>query len=105
MELEVFWTHFAEEKLFDIFEYYKHKAGRRIAQKIVYGIVDESILLEKNPYLGQFEELLEDRFEEYRYLVYENYKIIYWIDNKNNMVVIAHVFDTRQNPIKLKKMK
>lgn len=105
MELEVFWTHFAEEKLVDIFEYYKYKAGSRIAQKIVNGIVDETILLEKNPYLGQFEELLEDRFEEYRYLVYENYKIIYWIDNKKNMVVIAHVFDTRQNPIKLKKMK
>lgn len=32
MELTVYWTVFAEDKLNDIFEYYKFTAGIRIAQ-------------------------------------------------------------------------
>jgi plasmid stabilization system protein ParE len=52
MELEVFWTQFAEERLSDIFEFYKFKAGLGVAQKLVNGIVDESILLGKNPLIG-----------------------------------------------------
>jgi plasmid stabilization system protein ParE len=47
MDLEVCWTQFAENKLTDIFDYYKEKAGIRVAQKLVTEIVKESLLLEK----------------------------------------------------------
>jgi plasmid stabilization system protein ParE len=40
MELTVFWTRFAENKLNDIFEYYESNAGIRIAGKLVNGIID-----------------------------------------------------------------
>ena len=32
MELTVYWTQIAEDKLNDIFEYYKFNAGIRVAQ-------------------------------------------------------------------------
>lgn len=103
MELEVYWTQFAEDKLADIFEYYKYKAGIRVAKKLVDEIVDESLKLEKNPFSGQIEALLSDRVQEYRYIVHNNYKIIYWVDEVNKIIFVSHVFDTRQNPTKISK--
>ena len=79
MELEVYWTQFAEDKLKDIFEYYNFKAGIKVAQNFVNGINDESLYLSKYPFIGQKEELLINRVQEFRYLIYKNYKIIYWI--------------------------
>jgi plasmid stabilization system protein ParE len=40
MELTVYWTQFAEEKLEDIFMYYNDKASLRIAQKLINEIID-----------------------------------------------------------------
>jgi len=89
--------------LTDIFEYYNFNAGVKIAQKLVEGIINESLKLSKNPFIGQKEELLSDRVQEYRYLVYKNHKIIYWIDKIKKMILVSHIFDTRQNPIKMKR--
>jgi len=55
--------------------------------------------------IGQKEELLIERKEEFRYLVFKNYKIIYWFNIVKNRVEITDVFDARQNPIKLKRQK
>jgi plasmid stabilization system protein ParE len=72
MELAVYWTQFAEDKLTDIYEYYKFNAGIRVAQNLINGIIDESLKLGKNPFIGQKEDLLCDRLQEYRYLVFKN---------------------------------
>ncbi|SNA79961.1 Putative plasmid stabilization system protein (fragment) [Flavobacterium psychrophilum] len=53
----------------------------------------------------QTEELLIDREEIYRYIVCDDYKIIYSVDIKLKFIKIADVFDTRQNPIKIKRNK
>lgn len=98
MELIVFWSRLAENRLQDIFNYYKSKAGIRTARKIVRGIVDATIGLERFPEKGTIEEYLKDRPQEFRYLLYTNYKIIYLIDLEKQMIVISTVFDTRQNP-------
>jgi plasmid stabilization system protein ParE len=98
MGLTVYWTLFAENKLEDIFEYYKFTAGVRVAQKLINGILDSSFEININPYGGQVEELLKDRIQEYRYIVFKNYKIIYFIDETNKKVFVSHVFDTRRNP-------
>tara|TARA_R110002124_G_scaffold109723_4_gene263159 strand:+ start:22067 stop:22384 length:318 start_codon:yes stop_codon:yes gene_type:complete len=103
MELEVYWTQIAEDKLNDIFIYYKLKAGHRVAQKLINGIVDTTIDLEKTPKIGQKENLLSDRTQNFRYLVHKNYKVIYWINEKQNRIEIANVFDCRQNPEKMTK--
>ncbi len=98
MELEVIWTRFAENKLSDIFEYYKVKASLKVAKNITTKIVDKTINLKKQPKIGTVEELLNNRPQEFRYLVSTNYKIIYYINYETHKVVIANVFDTRQNP-------
>lgn len=74
MGLEVFWTQFDEDKLNDIFQYYKYKAGIKIAKKIINEIVDKTLILEQNNKSGQIEELLIGRKYEFRYLVSGNYK-------------------------------
>ena len=101
MGLTVYWTQFAEDKLEDIFNYYVFKDSRRVAENLVNNIVEVTLDLDKNPLLGQREENLSNRIQEFRYLVHKNYKIIYWIDNINEMLLISNVFDSRQDPQKL----
>jgi len=101
MELAVYWTQFAEDKLEDVFSYYIEKASEKIALHLVNGIIDKSLELEKNPLIGQKEMLLSDRIQEFRYLLYKNYKIIYWVNEANQRVEIVNLFDCRQNPLKM----
>jgi len=104
MELEVYWTQFAQEKLDEIFNYYVKTASENVARDLITGIIDKTINLGKNPKIGQKEELLLHRPEEFRYLVYKNYKIIYWINTIKNRIDVVNVFDTRQNPEKIEKL-
>lgn len=101
MELKVFWLQLAEDKLNDIYIYYRIKAGKKTAKKIVNGIADKTVGLAKLPKMGQVEINLSHRKIVYRYLVYTNYKIIYWINSASSRVEIANVFDTRQDPNKI----
>ncbi|MFD2908384.1 type II toxin-antitoxin system RelE/ParE family toxin [Flavobacterium ardleyense] len=103
MMMRIVWSKFAEDQLDEIFNYYSKKAGLRIASKLLKGIISEPNKLMKSNDIGQEEELLKQREELYRYLVFKNYKIIYSIDNKNGLIKIADVFDTRQYPDKIKR--
>ena len=73
-------------------------------KKLINGIYNEAFNLKKHPEIGQKEELLKNRKQEFRYLVYKNYKIIYWINDKEKRIEIIDVFDTRQNPIKIERL-
>ncbi len=103
MGLKVFWTAFSERELANIYEYHKEKASIRIAKNLVEGIFNETLKLKTQPKIGQPEELLKNRKENFRYLVYKNYKIIYWINEKESRIEINDVFDTRQNPEKIER--
>jgi len=103
MALKVYWTQFAEDKLEDIFSYYSEKASIRVALNLIDGIIERSMELEKSPLVGQIELLLADRMQEFRYLVYKNYKLIYRINQDKKRIEIINVFDCRQNPEKLNK--
>lgn len=102
MELNIIWTRLAENKIEAIYKYYRKKAGFKVAKNIVNGIIDSSINLKYTPNIGQKEELLKERKQEFRSLVSRNYKIIYWSDTRNNNIIIANVFDCRQDPDKIK---
>lgn len=95
MELKIYWTDFSKTQLRDIFEYYKENASLKIAKNITLGIAKETLKLKKQPTIGQIEELLIDIPNEFRYLVYKNYKIIYWINQVENQIEIIDVFDSR----------
>ena len=105
MELEIYWTDFSKKKLKNIFNYYKEKASLNVARTLVIGITKEATKLKKQPTIGQEEELLENDPRDFRYLVFKNYKIIYWTNLAKNRIEIFDVFDTRQSPVKMKRIK
>ena len=105
MTLKIIWSEFAETQLDEIYEYYKKEAGTGIAKKLVKGIINEPKKLIKTPFIGQEEGLLIQREIHYIYLVFKSYKLIYTVDKDNGFIKIADVFDTRQNPPKIKRTK
>ena len=62
MELSIYWTQFAEDKLNDIFDYYKFNAGISAAENIVNGIIEVSFEIDKNPYGHQKKNYLMKEF-------------------------------------------
>jgi len=101
MELKIYWTDFSKNELRAIFNYYSERAGSKIARELVLGITNEVLKLKDQPKIGQIEELLIDRVQKFRYLIYKNYKVIYWVNSPENRIEITDVFDTRQNPVKI----
>ena len=99
MVKEVFWTNFAKNELKNIFKYYELNASRKVAFDLVEGILNKGYSLKFQTNIGQ----KEDWKENFRYLVFKNYKIIYWLNTEKDRVEITDVFDARQNPIKLKR--
>jgi plasmid stabilization system protein ParE len=105
MSFQIIWSDQAELQLDKIFEYYSENVGIRVATNLLRKIIGEPNKLLVNPEITQREESLLDRENEYRYLVYKSYKIIYSVDTKAKQIKIADVFDSRQNPIKIKRTK
>ncbi len=104
MEYIVIWSAFSEKLIDEIFDYYEQKTkSYSIAKSIIEKILLAPNILRNNPKLGQREALLKDRNVEYRYIIESNYKLIYYIDENTKTINISDVFDTRQNPIKLRR--
>lgn len=101
MAFEIKWTEFAIQQLQDILEYYKLRAGKTVAEKLVRGLVNSTLSLKSQPLIGQIEELLLDRNLEFRYFLHNNYKLIYWVNVEQNQIEIIDVYDTRLDPIKI----
>ena len=97
---QVIWTYFAIQELKNIYLYYKVVANSSVAEKIQQSILNSTHNLSKQPLRGQIEENLLELKQGHRYIVEGNYKIIYRIFNKN--IYITDVFDSRQNPQKIK---
>lgn len=105
MTWTILWSSFAEQQIANVYSYYLEEASAKVAKKIARGLIKAPDSLLKNPDLGQIELSLTDLKIEYRYILYKNYKIIYSLDHKLGQIKIADVFDTRQNPHKLKRKK
>ncbi len=63
MELKLFRTDFSQKELENIYQYHREKAGIRIAKKLVNGIYNETLKLQRQPEIGQAEELLINEIE------------------------------------------
>jgi plasmid stabilization system protein ParE len=97
----VIWSEFAEQQVDAIFEYYRLKASPDIATNLVRSIVIAANPLTQNPFMGQPEEALIRLGKKYRYLVFKNYKLIYYVEEETLSIKILDVFDTRLNPKKI----
>ena len=99
MVMKIIWTDFAIKNLKSIFDYYSKKANKKIAHKIKKQIFESTKQLIQNPESGQIELYLEKFNLKHRYILKNNYKIIYRIDQ--NQIIINDIFDVRQNPINM----
>ena len=98
--MKIVWTSKAKSQIRDIFDFYSKKVSIKLANRIVSEITQKPSVLLKYPSLGQRESLLEEVDPRIRYLIQGNYKLIY-LPTENEIVIIS-VFDTRQNPSKIK---
>jgi len=57
----------------------------------------------KASFIGHQEQLPKERKTQYRYLVSRDDKLIYSVDEKNECIEIAELFDTLQNLAILKR--
>lgn len=97
----IIWAIPAREDLQSIYNYLSD-ISETIAYRQVIKILDKAALLEMGfDEIGQAEPLLKHTGKNYRYLVSGNYKILHRVDDDD--IHIIAVFDTRQNPNKLKK--
>lgn len=96
------WTELAAKDLKKIYQFYCKTTNREVAQKIKNEILNRSKDLKLGSEIGQIEELIKHLNQEHRYLISNHCKILYLPKNENGIIYITHVFDTRQNPKKLK---
>jgi len=96
----IVFTDRAKFRLKEIKEYYSFRVSSKIANQIIKEIVEATKPLEFQPLIGPEEEFLSHLKLGHRYIIAGNYKILYRIDNDN--IYITDVFDTRQNPVKMK---
>jgi toxin ParE1/3/4 len=97
--MEVVWSENAELQIKLISELYQFQYSKSKAKNLAKEIISSTLILKKFPELGTPQEVQPTRSNEYRYIVSGHYKLIYFISNQS--IIIATVFDTRQNPEKL----
>ena len=95
--IKILWDNEAKSDLKLIFEFIKLKSLQG-AKNVVRDIVAQS----KNIYFAEQYQVDEFLGEPYRRMIVRDYKIIYKI-NSQKEIRILQIFDTRQNPMKLKK--
>lgn len=98
---QIIWTNFAISELKNIYLYYRMVASDKVADKIRKSIFDGTKQLITQPLIGAVEENLIDLSQGHRYIVVDNYKIIYRVIQLD--IYITDIFDCRQNPKKMKR--
>lgn len=97
--MKIIWSDFASKTLKEIYKHNKEVANKDVALKIKNGIFSSTKQLVKYPDSGQIELTLDQLGESHRYLVKDNYKIVY--KKVDEGILITDVFDTRQDPRKI----
>jgi len=96
--MKIQWSQTALKDLDQVLQFYLELASFEVAQKVAGKIVSKVKILESYPELGVVEEFGAILPFEYRSLIEGEFKIIYRIISKDNLILIARVFDTRRDP-------
>ncbi|MFK7937698.1 MAG: type II toxin-antitoxin system RelE/ParE family toxin [Saprospiraceae bacterium] len=97
---QVVWSFAASEDLADLHAYIELDSPTA-ADRVIDILLELGDSLTTYPYRHPIEELLQDAPLEFRFLPKWNYKIIYHVEEAQQRVIIARIFDTRQDPSKL----
>ncbi len=98
--MKIIWADLAKVDVKEIYDYYCIVASKRIAVSIVAKLLATTKKLVKHKEIGRIEENINLQGQGYRFLVVGYYKIVYRIIDPKT-ILIATVFDCRQNPDKL----
>ena len=94
----------ALDKLDEIFDWEATTNNENFAVKIYNSILDELEILEKYPKIAAIEPILEDLPKQFRSLIiHKRYKAVYYIEEQKETVLVATIWDCRQNPVNLQK--
>lgn len=99
--MKILWTDTAKVNVKEIYDYYQEVAGNKVAQSIKSKIIKKPLTLKSYPEIGQEEDNPKVAGKGFRYLVEGDYKIVYKYSPEKKEILIATVFDTRQNPTKM----
>ncbi len=96
-EFEIIITSFGERAYFEVLEYVFEFHSNHRANQIALDLLEFPVVLKKFPYLGKIEPNLTERYEDYRFLLFErtkrlNVKVIYYIDERNKTIYITDFF-------------
>lgn len=95
----VIWTLKAQAEKRQLYLNGRLKFGARVAQETALKIEQIQKSLERFPCMGFREPLLEKRIPIFRAtLINKRFKIIYWYNEANDMVIIEDIWDTRRAP-------
>jgi plasmid stabilization system protein ParE len=102
--MKIIWTKKAKILLENIFQFYVELYGKKKAEQIRDKILDTPDILEQNPLSGKIETYFSDLEENktVRSIIQKHSKILYEVFEKEEVVLILSVFDTRQDPDKMK---
>lgn len=97
MDVEIIWSKDSINTLNLIYNYYIDIVGKNKSTTFINKLLNRVVVLILNPESGLFFNL---KNQDYRYLIYSHYKIVYKLLKDNNQVIIniLLIFDTRQNP-------
>lgn len=98
--MKIYFTQQALDSLEETLEFVSQYNTLQKVEKIKNKLLDSTTILTKNPEIGQQEEYLEHLNLNHRRIIIGHCKIIYRIDKDN--VYITDIFDTRQDPLKMK---
>lgn len=93
------WKKKAEAELTKTSIYCLEQFGKRTAEKFIDAIDKHVKQLVQFPERGFPEPLLADRRKKYRsVLVYEHFKLVYYYDERKDIIYIVDLWDTRREP-------
>lgn len=99
--VKVIWTRMAQDHKDEAIAYGAEVFGKKSTIKLNNKIKESLETLSAYPQIGKIEPLLEDSALTYRSLtIHKNYKLVYYIED--DTVVVADIWDTRQEPAYLK---
>ena len=99
---KIVWSEFAEWNLDQIYGYILSKSlSQRLAKRYMLKLILRVEQLQEFPFSGRKELLLTKLGKDFRYLVFKDYKIIYFV--QNSAIYISDIFHSKLSPEKIKK--
>src|SRR5260370_883180 len=98
--MKVVYTGQAIASLQECLDFFPPEVSAEKVNEIRDRILAKADKLLENPFIGQQEEYLEHMGQSHRRIIEGSYKIIYRIEGE--AIVITDIFDSRQDPEKMK---